>query len=316
MNLAYLRLRTKYIQSVRRFFEERAYLEVDTPVLADRVIPEPTIELLEARISRGPGYEPETTYLLPSPEVYMKRLIAEGAGSIFQLARSFRNEEMPSRLHQPEFLMLEWYTVQADYMDSLETTEMLMDELTDENTLPSVRPPFRRISIEEAFMTYAGIDLTRCQDKDALADAARESGLTPGGDETWPDIFHLVLLSLVEPKLPTDKPLALVDYPEQVRCLAKVKQGTPWRERWELYLNGIETANCFSELVDTAAVAALFSLEAPAATGVFERADFAFPDIYSQGHPTCSGVALGMDRLIMILSGAESIAEVMPFPRR
>jgi elongation factor P--(R)-beta-lysine ligase len=315
MNLEYLHLRSKYIQSVRGFFGERAYLEVDTPVLADRVIPEPTINLFETRISRTPGDKPMATYLLPSPELYMKRLVAEGSGSIFQLSRSFRNQEIPSRLHQPEFLMLEWYTVPADYLDSLETTETLLNEITDESIPSAARPPFRRMTVEEAFTTHAGIDLTGCQDTDALADAARRSGLTPGGDETWADIFHLVMLSLVEPKLPRDRPLALLDYPEQVRCLAKVKKGTPWRERWELYIDGVETANCFSELVDPAAVSTLFSSEAYGETGVAERTDPTFADIYSPRHPRCSGVALGMDRLIMVLTGSESIADIMPFPR-
>ncbi len=247
----------------------------------------------------------------------MKRLVAGGSGSIFQFSRCFRDHETPSRLHQPEFLMLEWYTVDADYRDSLETTEALVGELTDDNTRPGLRPPFRTMSIEEAFRAQIGIDLAKCQETDVLRDAARHAGAAPADDDSWADIFHLLMVSMIEPTLPRDKPLVLLDYPKQVRCLAKAKSETLWRERWELYLDGIETANCFSELTDRAEVAALIATETSdlMKTGVPDRTDHTFPDIYSAGHPPCSGVALGVDRLIMALTGANSIAEIMPFPR-
>lgn len=323
MDREILRFRASCVREIRRFFEEAGYLEVDTPVVSGKVIPEPTIDLLNTTI-HGAGDGPGTpVFLLPSPEFYMKRLVAAGSGSIFQFSRCFRDREPLSRLHSPEFLMLEWYTVNADYIGSIDTTEALLERLCTRLDLTAsaaaaVSPPVLRMTIEEAFSKYAGIDLCACGETRALRTEAERLGLTPALDADWPELFHLILLSEVEQQLPVGRPVALLDYPAQVSCLAKQKAGTPWRERWELYLSGVEIANCFTEMVSPAEVAAYFKREGTELrkAGRPEQTDESFPDIYDTRHPACSGVALGLDRLLMVLSGSDSIAQVMPFTLR
>jgi elongation factor P--(R)-beta-lysine ligase len=295
---------------------------VDTPITAKKVIPEATIELMSTTIHGINDDTGESAYLLPSPEIYMKRLLAAGVGSIFQFSRCFRDCEAPSRLHSHEFLMLEWYTIKADYMDSLERTEELLKKLGRECGIsPSAKPalssPFLRMTIEEAFREFAGLDLAACGEIEALREAAVRNGFEFDATLEWADLFHLILVAAVEPKLPRDRPVVLLDYPVQVECLAKIKKKTPWRERWELYLGGIETANCYTEMVTPAEVKTYFAKEATRSGGGLGEggvADTSFPEIYDGAHPPCSGVAMGIDRLIMALAGARSIAEIMPFP--
>lgn len=323
MDRAVLEFRAHCIREIRRFFEESGYLEVDTPVIARRVIPEPTIDLLSTTI-HGPGEEGPGTkaFLLPSPELYMKRLVAAGSGSIFQLSRCFRDSEpASSRLHTFEFLMLEWYTLGADYIDSLETTEALIEGLcrrcdVPAHVAPALLPPFVKMTVNEAFREYADIDLSACNETRALLTEARRVGLTPAADADWSELFHLILVARVEPNLRKERPVVLLDYPARVSCLAKQKPGTMWRERWELYLRGVEIANCFTETVSPEEVATYFrhahrKLEESGRTA---QTDQSFPGIYETGHPLCSGVAMGVDRLLMVLSEAASITEVMPFP--
>ena len=302
---------------IRRFFSDTGYMEVDTPVLAGSVIPEPTIVPLHTTVNTADGEAGETAYLLPSPEIYMKRLLAAGSGNIFQLSRCFRDRETPSRLHQPEFLMLEWYTLGIGYIESIDTTEALLEYLLPSDALPSLIPPFRRMTVAEAFSDLAGVDLSACQETEALREEAVRIGLSPGMSGVWEELFHLILVSTVEPALPSDKPLVLLDYPRQASCLAEVKKGTPWRERWELYLDGVETANCFTELTTHHDVKELISEESALLdrTNRGGQGDLSFADIYLVEHPRCSGVALGVDRLIMLLTGASTISAVMPFPR-
>jgi lysyl-tRNA synthetase class 2 len=243
MDRAALAFRSRCIRETRRFFEEAGYLEVDTPVTSVKVIPEPTIDLMTTK-TRGAGeVESAARFLLPSPEYYMKRLLASGSGNIFQFSRCFRNGETPSALHANEFLMLEWYSLAADYYESLSTTETLMDRLARiPDISPAVKsaisPPFIRLTVAEAFSQYTGIDLASCGDLETLTEAALVAGFTPGPVSDWAELFHWLLVSAVEPGLPEGKPVVLLDYPSQVRCLAKEKPGTPWRERWELYLSG------------------------------------------------------------------------------
>ena len=320
---------------------------MDTPVTSETVIPEPTIELMSTTIHGINDESGESVYLLPSPEIYMKRLLAAGSGNIFQLARCFRDSESPSSLHSHEFLMLEWYTINADYIDSLETTEELLKKLARECDIsPSAKTalstPSLRMTIEDAFKEFSGIDLSACRETGALREAAERRGLGPDSTLEWADLFHLILVGAVEPKLPRDRPVALIDYPARVECLAKVKKGTPWRERWELYLRGVETADCFTEMTSPAEVRAYFAQGGGGRRGsppgarsdgrsdsrrgsppggrsdgrnAAAPADTSFPDIYDGTHPNCSGVAMGVDRLLMVLAGAGSVSEIMPFPR-
>jgi len=278
----------------------------------------------------------------------MKKLIAAGSGSIFQLGKSFRNGGEQGRNHNPEFTMLEWYQVEADYMDSIDTTERLFDTLASLASSASLafndpltqtpaaqterlRPPFYRLSVREAFLQHTGIDLLLHPDRKSFAAVARETGLREtadsaaaggGEEESWEELFNRLLIQYIEPNLPQDRLTVLYDYPAQIPALATACLQGPWLERWELYLGSVEIANCYSEERDPVRIRDFcrrqYAEKTRLAT-VVPDIDEDFLSIFKtgagkEGFPRCSGVALGMDRLLMLLAGAESLEGVILFP--
>lgn len=333
MDIELLRLRAALFKGIRSFFDEHGYLEVDTPSLAPDLIPESCLEVFatEYRAPAGSRRPVQELYLIPSPEIWMKKLLAQHKTSIYQLCHAFRNGESTGRRHSPEFAMLEYYTVHADWMDSLAITEALVDALVDAGlALPgegggsaaraplAICPPFRRMSVAEAFESFAGFPLyeTAREGPACFAARARDAGVeTAREDMGIADLYNLVFVDKVEPSLPQDRPLALTDYPSFVPCLAR-PNGSESFERWELYMRGVEIANCYSEERDQDRVAAFFAAEAAekARTALVPHAvDSSWPRIFAS-FPRASGVALGVDRLFMVLQGRSSIDNVLPFP--
>lgn len=321
MNVDMIRNRSRLYATIRDFFGSRNYLEVETPILAETLIPEPTIETFATRFS-SEFHQSCDYHLIPSPEIYMKRLIAQGSGSIFQISKCFRNSEQIGTIHNPEFSMLEWYTIQTDYMDSIATTEALLTDLISPSTPDHIRPPFRQMSVAEACHRYAGFDLEKTQTLSSIREKAASLGLSPSaGPSSWEEEFNRIFLTYVEPDLPQDRPLILTDYPIQIRCLAKRKQGTPYRERWELYAGGIELANCYTEETDSSEIASLFREEYSRliteriVTGAaIPDIDDTYASIFTADYPACSGVAMGLDRLLMVLYDIKTIQGVILFP--
>jgi len=313
-----MRRRSEILKRIRAFFEQRGYLEVSTPLLAPSLIPEAPIEVFETQLNHE-FYGSYPLYLIPSPEVFMKKLIAAGSGDMYQICKSFRNSEQIGRQHNPEFEMLEWYSMGLDYLQSIELTEELFDRLTTDEHPAALRPPFRRLSIEEAFRDLAGFSLEEHQALPGLVDQALKLGLiidkkNPG---SWEELFNRIFLNFVEPKLPQGRPLVLYDYPRQIPCLAKDIPGSPWKERWELYVQGVEIANCYSEETDPSKVEEFFRRESArkaAYSPVVPDADEEFLALFHQSFPECSGVALGIDRLVMALTGHQDIGGVIFFP--
>ena len=315
MNIELMRRRAHIVQTIRNFFINAGYLEVDTPALSPTVIPESSIEVFETRLRLSTGHS-STLHLVPSPEIWMKRLLAAGSGSIFQLAKSFRNGEESAGYHNPEFLMLEWYTVDADYLDSILTCEKLFRALLETEEVRQLAPPFRRMSIEQAFHDFAGLDLAGYATEYELRSAAESIGISCPPDDSWAEIYNRIFISNIEPQLPQDKPLVLFDYPSKISCLAKPVQGTPWCERWELYASGVEIANCYSEETDPERISAFVESECNelGMKGREVQVDRRFHEIFHPEFPRCSGAALGADRLIMLLTGTRSISEIIYFP--
>jgi lysyl-tRNA synthetase class 2 len=256
----------------------------------------------------------------------MKKLIASHRVNMYQICKCFRNGESSGFLHSPEFTMLEYYTMDADYLDSLAITEELFAELLRGPGSPpaGLAPPFERISVAEAFIRWAGFDLFEAARREGGMEAeARRLGIDPMPGLDTAGIYDLIFIHSVEPRLPRDHAAALTDYPAFVPCLAKKKgPGTGPKgevktvERWELYARGVELANCYSEETDPEEVRRFFESEAAEKEKtalVPHRRD---PGFWKQflSFPRCSGVALGVDRLIMTLLGKSNIDMVLPFP--
>jgi lysyl-tRNA synthetase class 2 len=303
---------------IREFFSAEGFEEVDTPALSPFLIPEPAIEVFRTElITSG---EPVPLWLAPSPELWMKRLLARGSGDIFQVSRSFRNGDFESPVHNPEFSLLEWYRVGAGYLDAIEVTERMFERLLavlgTETPTRHLSPPFLRMTMEEAFAAHAGITLSACQDVPSLRAAAAARGIPIPTDCTWEQAFHLVFLTLVEPRLPIQQPVVILDYPALIPTTARRRHGTPWAERWELYVGGVEIANCYTEETDRDALRALLQEEEVRKRWcrVPHAIDRGLADVFPPGFPACSGTALGLDRLEMAFNGEKSLQGVIFFP--
>jgi lysyl-tRNA synthetase class 2 len=329
-----LQIRARVLQVIRAFFAERGYLEVDTPMLAPNLIPESHLEVFRTEFVH-PDHSAQELYLTPSPEVWIKRLLAEGSGSVFQLGKSFRNGEALGRLHAPEFTMLEYYTVDADYMDSIRITEELFHRLLATGREGGVRgpladyraargnpespaavvPPFLRMSVSEAFARYADESAQYVGEIEALHGIARRHGMRTRPEETYEELFNRLFVHLVEPELPADRPVVLYDYPAAIPTLAARKPDTPWSERWELYLGGVEVANCYTEERNPERIRHFFASESAhkARAMVPHAVDHGYHEVFRENFPYCSGVAMGVDRILMVLLGERSITRVMPF---
>jgi lysyl-tRNA synthetase class 2 len=329
MDLELLHERARIFREIRAFFDQRNYLELDTPLLAPDLIPETCLEVFETAYLAPPGSKTRSArpyWLIPSPEIWMKKLIARHHVSVYQICKCFRNGESTGRLHSPEFTMLEYYTMGADYRDSLALTEDLFACLL--KLCPrgaELSPPFLRLTMEEAFVRYAGFSLFEAAEGGTLADEARKLGLDPSPALDAPALYDLIFIHAVEPALPRDRAVALTDYPAFVPCLAKKTGDGRTVERWELYARGIELANCYSEETDPDEIRRYFDREGRQKTrtalvphaidegywkNFLPRAGAPSPG----GFPRCSGVAMGLDRLFMALTGASSIDGALPFP--
>jgi lysyl-tRNA synthetase class 2 len=314
VDLSLLENRARFLQGTRRFFIEREYLEVETPILAPHLIPEPSLEVFKTDYIDSEGQE-TSFFLVPSPELWMKRILAAGSGSLFQIAKSFRNVESIEKMHNPEFTMLEWYTLGHSYKDSIGVTEDLISFLC--TLIPAkddLLPPYQQIAMRDAFIQTVDLDLDDLMERGRLLDAAKKLELNCHQEDTWEELFNRIFLSRVEPELPVDRPFVLYDYPRAIPTLAKSRGH--YAERWELYMRGVEIANCFSEETSLEALERLFEDEAQRKRecAVPHKIDRELLRCFAEGFPECSGVALGMDRLLMVLLGENSLDRVMSFP--
>ncbi|GHV29592.1 elongation factor P--(R)-beta-lysine ligase [Spirochaetia bacterium] len=319
MDLELLQARARIFRQIRAFFDTRNYLEADTPLLAPDLIPETCLEVFETAYLTPPGSKTRGTrpyWLIPSPEIWMKKLIAQHRVSLYQICKCFRNGESTGHLHSPEFTMLEYYTMDAHYLDSLTLTEELVASLLGGTGQAGLHPPFLRITMEEAFSRWAGFSLFEAAEKNTLGEEARKLGLNPPPELDTPALYNLIFIHAVEPALPKDRMVAILDYPAFVPCLAKKNPNGSTVERWELYVRGIELANCYTEETDPDEVRRYFEREGPLKNKtalVPHRIDGDYWKNFLH-FPPCSGVALGLDRLVMALAERSSIDSVLPFP--
>ncbi len=300
LGLQGLKERSAFLTALRSFFLDRDYLEVDTPLRLPVLLPEAHII----------PFASEGFWLHTSPELCMKRLLVRGCPRIFQICHCFRKEEK-GRLHQEEFAMLEWYRTHADYGDLMRDCEALLAHLAEKLAeLPGFKtpgrlswqghsldlsPPWERLSVHEAFQRYAQVSPEEALERDQ---------------------YEELLVERVEPHLGRERPTFLHDYPATLASLARKSPNNPdLAERFELYLCGLELANGFSELNDPAEQRTRFAAEIVAIESLGRQA--AMPERFLEDlgrMPKAAGIALGLDRLFMLLAGFDDIRAAIPFP--
>ncbi len=326
-----IRARAQMLRRTREFFFNEGYIEVDTPTLVPEVIPEAHIDLFETFYD-DPYDEDRRTklYLIPSPEVSLKPLIGKMGGRIFQLGHCFRNRESIGSHHNPEFTMLEYYESGVDEHDLLRRTAAYLRYLLRDPNLGALARNAGRLevlarepvvlTVEEAFARFVGIELFQGADgggnAEAFAERCRSRGLSPSEDADWPELFSYVMASSLEPALPRDAPVFLTDYPAGCDVLARRGGDGRTRRRWELYLCGLEIANCFMEESDPENVRRFVDrqIEERRRRGASEVRS-AEPIVHAlDGASAVAGAALGFDRLLMCLSGVSSVEGVIFSP--
>lgn len=248
----------------------------------------------------------------------MKRILSKESSSLYQIGKCFRNSEQSGRIHSNEFTMLEWYAVGLDHRDNIDLTRELFSSLAplaSERDRSLFKTEFLILTMDEAFVRWAGFSLLAKNSAGDLRAELERLSLPFEEDDSRETLFNRIFLSLVEPELPVDRPVILTDYPSFIPTLARTEPDSPVSERWELYLRGIELANCYREETDPVRIARYFEEETRQKEKALvpHKTDASYPSLFHGGYPSVSGVALGVDRLLMTLSGAASIDEVLHF---
>ncbi len=319
--------RFQIIQGIRQFFAEDGFVEIETPAIVPSPGLEPHLSALDL-FCTSPGGTRNRKYLHTSPEYCMKKLLGEGWEKIFQICRVFRDGEI-SRTHQIEFTMLEWYRAQADYLKIMEDCENLIAFLAQkvfgdrnlvyQNMRIDLSPPFEKIPVWQAMREYGGVDIDKNQTSVSLLREAEEKGYYFGEQDrySFDDIFFKIFLERVEPRLGNPRPVILYEYPSRMAALARLKPENPSRaERFELYIAGLEIGNAFSELNDPREQRRRFEEEQKLRAHLGRPVYPIDEDLLKalEKMPPSAGIALGVDRLVMLFCDAASVEEVIAFP--
>ena len=293
--LGILELRARLLGSIRRFFEGRGFIEVETPA----IVPSPGLDLHLSAFEVNDPRGKRVGWLATSPEYQMKRLLASGADRIFQVTKSYRAEER-SPLHEREFTMLEWYRAHATSEDVMRDTEELIQRLIEEGDCPLFRGfkgPWPRYTVEGVLREHGGVELDTLDDDD--------------------EAFFRIWVDRVQPRLGSDGPVFVTDWPASMASLARLKPNG-MADRFEAFLKGIELCNGFGELTDADEQRRRLlrdQADRRAAGKPVYPVDERFVRALEDGIPESGGNALGIDRLLMLLVDADSIQAVMPFPQ-
>ncbi len=309
-DLDILRTRAAIIDNIRAFFKQRNVLEVETPLLSHATVTDPHIHSFATFLAHPGGRQASKLYLQTSPEFAMKRLLAAGIGSIYQICKAFRNEES-GRLHNPEFTMLEWYRPLFDH-------HQLMDEMDEFLSCILQTSKAKRLSYRQLFLDYLNIDPHQATVLE-LKQIGEMFGLAISAPifdrDTW---LQLLMSHLIEPKLTGEQPIFVYDFPKSQAALARIRdEEPPVAERFEVFVNGLEIANGYHELIDANEQRKRFRQDLQQRTKLQSEEvvqDERLLLALANGFPNCAGVAVGVDRLIMLAVEKNYLAEVIAFP--
>lgn len=311
-SLENLRLRANILRQIREFFAARQILEVETPLLSHATVTDPHLSSLQTEFT-PPGEPSKTLYLQTSPEFGMKRLLAAGSGAIYQICKAFRDSEA-GRFHNPEFTMLEWYRPGFDHHQLMDETDELLKSILNCSSA-------ERLSYEDVFQRELDVnphqanphELRECAQRMGLA---LPSGMDVNSSDNW---LFLLMSHFIEPKLGHDCPVFIYDFPASQAALArtrKINAHISVAERFEVYVKGIELANGYHELADAKEQARRFVEDQQ------NRLTMKLPQVVQDerlvsalesGFPDCAGIALGIDRLVLLAAKGDRMADVVSF---
>lgn len=323
----YLEARARIMRAIRAFFDGQGFAEVETPILQVCPVMDTHIHGFSTDLQGVDLQYKKTLYLHTSPEFAMKKLLVAGMPAIYQLCHVFRNAE-GSRRHSPEFTMLEWYRAGAGYEEIAQDTINLLRHVARTMDITHFHYGARQcdafaeaefLTVRDAFVQYANIDLdVFLEDRVAFARALSAQGIRVAEDDKWDDLFFRVMADKIEPFLGMRVPTILKDYP---LCMASLARPCPhdmrYAARFEVYVCGMELANAFDELTDTQLQRARFIEEMAQKEAIYGTrypVDEDFLEALEHGMPASGGIALGVDRLVMLATGAADILDVLWAP--
>jgi len=347
INLKNWQIRSEIIWQIRNFFRNQGFREAETPILRPSLIPESYLEVFKTQLldRQRKGRE---MYLTASPEASLKKLLSAGFGNCFEITKVFRNSETDSDSHLSEFTMLEWYRTNSDYLgimnDCFKLFNHIYISLKKKNFIKSDQPdgtvkysgksinlqkPWLKITVSEALKKYTQIDLDDITDKggrdlnsrfpvNKIAAVSVKKGYQVSANDSWEEIFNQIYLNEIEPHFKGETPVIIYDFPRPMAALAKLKEDEPrLAERFELYIGGLELADCYSELTDWREQKERFEEETRLRKklGKFSvKWDLEFIEALKSGLPLSSGAALGIDRTAMLFADTSKIRDVLLFP--
>ena len=329
-------VREKVITAIRTFFFQRKFHEVETPLLIANPPAESYLDIVETTLFDR-NRKPTKAYLSTSPEVPLKKLMVAGLGNCFAITKSFRNMETQSNIHNPEFTILEWYRVGADYTDIMNDCEELLlfintyllrttagretlhpESLVYQKQQVSLAPPWERLRVAEAFDKWANVNFDDFLHEDKAKRMAAKKGYRVENHTTWEELYNQIFLNEIEPHLGKEKPTILYEFPGAMGALARKKESDPrFAERFEFYIEGLELGDCYSELTDWKEQQARFEAELTELRRLGKTVydyDMDFIEALKVGLPKSSGIAVGVDRLVMLFADAKRVQDTLLFP--
>lgn len=314
-------VRERVTKSIRAFFDGEKFHEIETPILIPHPPAESYLDVFETTLLNRQR-QPTKAYLSTSPEVPLKKLMVAGLGNCFSLTKSFRNTETDSHTHNPEFTILEWYRVGADYFAIMDDCEKLVQMIAGGNTIAyqgkqiDISSPWERMTVAEAFKKYADVNFDDFFDRAEVI--VQKKGYKVEKNSTWEQLYNQIFLNEVEPHFGHSKPTIVYEFPGELAALAKKKGSDPrFAERFEFYIAGLELGDAYSELTDPVEQEVRFKKELAELKRLGKTTydyDHDFIEALKVGLPKCSGIAVGVDRLVMLLADTKNIADTLFFP--
>jgi EF-P lysine aminoacylase GenX len=307
-------------KTTEEYLQSKGYLKIELPVLSPALVPESYLEIFQTEFQYF--QKKEKLYLTPSPELFLKRLLADGVRDCYYLGKSFRNSEPESTLHSPEFTMLEFYKMHATYLDIadelLKLLRYVAKQITGQEAIIYQGKnisfeKWEKLTVAEAFQRYAGLSPEELFDSHLLTKKTSQKGYRTEGF-SYEDLFSQVYVQDVEPNLGKNGfPTLLYDYPKEFAALAQLNQDGQTAQRFEFYIEGVELGDCYSELTDWQEQDTRFKEEVKKreqSGKIRHPVDTGFIDALKKGLEPCAGIAIGFERLAMIFADAGSIDQL------